>query len=261
MEPDNVIAKRALKIIRRNAGGENLSTWIEQGKMANLYPPLPKAGISISPVPFIICAVILALGAGIFLGIKNIPHNLRGGLEASTLEKEERENPVETGGSYRYVLTVDQVLSGYNEARNLFNRYHDELAKRELNRILESNASAAIKNKARLLRGYTETPGFDTLKDRFTFTEVAADPVLYRDCFVLWRGSAANIRREPDKTSFELLVGYDTRTVMEGAITVELEFPEDINTIEPLEVLGYVTPQGADKFFITATGIHQSPGN
>jgi tetratricopeptide (TPR) repeat protein len=261
MEPDNRIARNALKIIRKYSGGENLSTWIEQGKLAVLYPPLPKAGISINPVPFIVAGIILATVAGIFLGVKNAPRSQRGGLEVSVLEKTERENPVETGGSYRYILTREQVLSGYTEARKLFNQYHDERAKQELNRIIDSNASTAIKNKAQLLRAYTEIPGFDTLKDHFTYTEVSRDPLLYRDCFVLWKGSAANIKTGPEKTSFDLLIGYDTRTIMEGAVTVELEFPADITTIEPLEVLGFVVPTAADKFIISATGIHQSPPN
>jgi tetratricopeptide (TPR) repeat protein len=261
MEPDNRIARKALKIIRKYSGGENLSAWIEQGKLATLYPPLPKAGISISPVPFIAAGIILSILIGVFLGIKRIPVFQRGGLEASILEREERENPVETGGTYRYILTREQVLAGYNHARKLFNQYHDERAKLELNRILESNASPTIKNKALLLKGYMEIPGFDTLKDHFTYTEVSRDPFLYRDCFVLWRGSAANIKTGPEKTSFDLLVGYDTRTIMEGVVTVELVFPADINPIEPLEVLGYVVPAAVDKFIISGTGIHQSPSN
>jgi tetratricopeptide (TPR) repeat protein len=261
IEPDNNIAKKALKIIRKYSGGESLAAWIEQGKLSALYPPLPRAGISINPVPLIAAGIILAVLAGIFLGIKRVPVFQRGGLNESILAQTERENPVESGGSYRYILTSDQVLASYTEARNLFNQYHDEKAKRELNRILESNASAPIKNKALLLRSYTQTPGFDTLKDHFTYTEVSGDPLLYRDCFVLWKGSAANIKTGEDKTSFDLLVGYDTRTIMEGAVTVELEFPTTINTVEPLEVLGYIVPTAVDKFIISGTGIHQSPSN
>jgi tetratricopeptide (TPR) repeat protein len=261
MEPGNRIVKKALQIIRKHSSGESLSTWIEQGKLTSLYPPLPKAGITINPVPFIVAGIVVALLAGVLLGIKRVPVFQRGGLELSILERAERENPVESGGSYRYILTRDQVLAAYTEARNLFNKYHDEKAKVELNRILESNASTAIKNKARLLKEYTEVPGFDNLKDHFTYTEVSRDPLLYRDCFVLWRGSAANIKNGPDKTSFDFLVGYDTRTIMEGAVTVELEFPADINTIEPLEVLGSVVPTAPDKFIISGTGIHQSPSN
>ncbi|MDR1143014.1 MAG: tetratricopeptide repeat protein [Spirochaetaceae bacterium] len=258
LEPDNSTAKRALKIIRKYGGTEELAAWLAGGKLPALYPPLPKTAVSFRPLPFVILGIIAAAAAGIFLGIRFAPPAvLRGGLEQSGLEKEEQEHPVDSGGSYRYVLTGDEVLSHYASARNFFNKYQDEAAKRELNRIIESNASAAVKNKARLLKGYTETPGFDTLKDRFSYGEVNADPLLYRDCYVLWKGSPANVSAGPDKTSFDLLVGYDTRTVMEGAVAVELDFPAALTT-EPLEVLGSVVPLGPDRFYIRGTGIHQS---
>jgi hypothetical protein len=152
------------------------------------------------------------------------------------------------------------VLSYFNEARNLFNAYHDEGAKRNLNRILESNASAAIKNKASLLKSYTAVPGFDTLKDRFNYAEVAAEPALYRDCYVLWRGAAANIQNDEEKIRFDLLVGYDTRRVMEGAVEVEVNFPAVINPSLPLEVLGRVVLlDGTEEFMLEGTALHQGP--
>ena len=257
-DPKNKIAKRGLKIIRKYSGTDELQTWLIQGKLPYLYPALPRTKITIKPLPFIIAGIAAAIGLGIFIGIKNLPFNQREGLEQSMLEKAEAENPVEMGGVYRYILNADQVISVYNDARNYFNRFQDEAAKRELNRILESNASEAVKNKARLLLGYTQTPGFDTLKDRFSFSEVSADPLLYRDCYILWRGSAANLRTGPSMISFEFLVGYDTRTIMEGIVPVELNIPAEINTMLPLEVLGRIVPLGSDRFMIAGIGIHQS---
>jgi len=261
IDPKNKTVKKALKIIRKYGGTDQLSTWLAQGKLASLYPSLPRVSISVKPLPIVIAAVVLAAATVVAIGIKNVQVFKRGGLEKSVLERTERDKPTETGGVYRYILTSEQVISVYEKARKLFNTYHDEAARRELNRILESNASAAVKNKARILQSFLETPGFDTLKDRFSYAEVAADPLLYRGCHVLWRGSAANVRIEADKVGFEFLVGYDTRTVMEGAVAVELDFPAEINTVEPLEVLGRVVPLSVDKFKIAGTGIHQSPRN
>ena len=36
----NRIAKRALTLIRKSGGGEELSAWIESGKARSLYPPI-----------------------------------------------------------------------------------------------------------------------------------------------------------------------------------------------------------------------------
>jgi len=258
IDPANGMARRALGIIRKYGGTEELDTWLNSTKIHSLYPPLPKTKISVKF--FIIPCLVVAAGLGIFIGIKRVPVFMRGGLEESVLGKAEWDNPVEMGGVYRYILTGGEVLSHYNQARKFFNEYRDEAAKRELNRILESNASEAIKNKARLLRGYTSVPDFTTPpEDHFSYTEVKADPLLYRDCHVLWSGSAANVKIGTDSVSFDLLVGYDTRTTMEGSVPVELDFPAELNTTQPLEVLGRVVPLGTDKFMLAGTGIHQSP--
>jgi tetratricopeptide (TPR) repeat protein len=259
IDPANRIVKKALKVIRKYGGTEALDEWFNSGKIHSLYPPMPRTGISKKSI--IIPGIVIAAGLGIFAGIRHTPVFMRGGLEESVLEKAERDNPVEMGGVYRYILSSGQVLSHYKEARKFFNAYRDEAAKRELNRILESNASEAVKNKARLLMEYTLPPDFGTLKDHFSYAEVKADPLLYRDCHILWRGSAANVRVGIGTVSFDLLVGYDTRTVMEGSVSVELDFPAELNTIQPLEVLGRVIPLAADRFMIAGTGIHQSPLN
>ncbi|MCL1813213.1 MAG: tetratricopeptide repeat protein [Treponema sp.] len=261
IEPGNKTAKRALKVIRKYSGTEEFNAWLVRGKLTSLYPPIPRTGISIKPVPILIAGLFLGTVIVVIIGFRQIPAFQRKGMDDSLLEKTERENAVEMGGVFRYVFTVDEVISLYNKARQLFNNHHDEASKRELNRILESNASSAVKNKARLLMSYMEPPGFDTIKDKFSYSEVASDPLLYRDCYVLWRGSAANVRNSPNMVSFDFLVGYDTRTVMEGAVSVELDFPAEINTSETLEVLGRVIPLSSDKFKLAGTGIHQKPGN
>ena len=261
IDPKNRTAKHALKIIRKHGGAENFTAWLARGKITSLYPGIPWTGFTLKPIPLIIFGLAIVTITGVVIGSKRLPAFQRKGMDESILEKQDRENPVELGGVYRYIFTVDEVISLYDKARRLFNNRNDEAAKRELNRILESNASAAVKNKARLLKSYTETPGFDTLKDHFSYAEVASDPLLYRDCYVLWRGSAANVRISPDMVSFEFLVGYDTRTIMEGAVSVELDFPAEINTSQALEVLGRVIPLSAVDFKLAGTGIHQTPSN
>jgi tetratricopeptide (TPR) repeat protein len=258
LDDGNNLAKNGLKIIRKYGGTDQFSAWLGKGRLALLYPPMPWTGIDLKPL--IVPGIIVALVLGIILGIKLLPVNTRSGMIESLLEKTERDNPVESsGGNFRYILTEKQVLAGYTHARELFNKFRDEAAKKELNRILESNASTPVKNKARLLKNYTKEPGFDTLKDHFTFAEVTADPLLYRDCYVLWRGSAANVKTGYDKVSFDLLVGYDTRQVLEGAIAVELSFAAEINSNEPVEVLGRIVPLSSGSFMLAGSGVHQSP--
>jgi tetratricopeptide (TPR) repeat protein len=273
IQPNNKTAKKALKIIRKYSGTDYLSDWIDAGKFSGLYPPLPK--VRTNPVRIIVSCVcasavfVLAYGALIGLNVMPTPENtpfkrafettsVRNGWTATSLDQEERESPVETGGSYRYILTRSQVLKMYEDARKLFTTYNDEKAKILLNRIIESNASEAIRTKASLLISYMDVPGFDTLKDRISYREVMEDPFLYRDCYVIWRGMATNLAVEQNSTSFDFLVGYDTRTKLEGLVPTAFDFSVAVNPEKPLEILGKIVPsQDGAAILLEGAAIHQ----
>jgi hypothetical protein len=251
IEPSNRIARKALKTIRKFPGPENISAWIDSGRLPALFPPFPKAGVSgksvvlgITVAAVVLCAAFVVAWRAGFLPGQRSPRVVP--FEVS-LEQEERNSLVQTGGSYRYVLTRDQVLNEYNEAVKFFTEYRDEAARVRLNRILESNASEPIKNRARLLIPYMETPGFDTLKDRFSYSEVAREPFIYRDCHVIWRGMASHLSVEQNHTSFDFLVGYDTRRTMEGIVQVDYDFAIPVNPEFPVEILGRVVIVPSDR--------------
>jgi len=255
IEESNRIAAKALTTIRKHPGPENISTWIDSGSLRTLFPPFPKVGVSRKGLVLKIAAglAILGLAYGITAkaGLLPLPGYpaLKGhrALPAEiSLTPEEKESPVETGGSYRYVLTRNQVLEEYNEAFKLFAEYRDDGARARLNRILESNASEPVKNRARLLVSFMEPPEFGTLKDRFTYSEVVRDPFIYRDCHVIWRGMASNLSAEQNHTSFDFLVGYDTRRIVEGIVQVDYDFAIPVNPEFPLEILGRVIPISAE---------------
>jgi tetratricopeptide (TPR) repeat protein len=263
IEESNRIAKKALKIIRKYPGPENISSWIESGSLHSVFPRFPKADIpkksivlyGLAALAVLLIASGIALKAGLF-SLKGIQPERRTLPSEISLAQEDRNSPVQTGGSYRHVLTRSQVLDEYNEAVKLFAAYRDEAAKVKLNRIIESNAADSIKNRARLLISFMETPGFDTLKDRFSYSEVIQDPFIYRDCHIVWRGMATNLVVEQNHTSFDFLVGYDTRRTMEGIVQVDYDFAIPVNTERPLEILGRVIPVSSERELkITIQGI------
>ncbi|GHV75003.1 hypothetical protein AGMMS49940_23050 [Spirochaetia bacterium] len=264
LEGRNSIARKALQVLRKYGGAGEIQVWIDSGKTPRLFPPIPvlplTPGRIILPLAaFILAAAlvggILATTGVIHLG-KAMPERV--GLAGVTLEREERETPVQIGGTYRYILTRNQVLELYERALKLFAEYRDEAAKVPLNRLIESNASEAVKNKARLLKDYMEIPGFDTLKDRFPYAEVRQDPLLYRDCYVIWRGMATNLREGENSTAFDFLVGYDTRSTLEGIVQVEFGFSVALNPERPLEVLGRVIPMGEAGVQLEGIALHQA---
>ena len=250
---DNPIAKKALKLIRKYPSQESMSAWIDSGKLHKLFPPLPKLDVSAKSILFGVLIGLAGLSLLFAIAVKTgiIPMPEKPGERVipyeALLEKEEMDAPVQTGGSYRYVLTAKQVLDDYNDARKLFTEYRDDAAKVKLNRILESNAAEPVKNKARLLLSYTTEPGFNNLKDKFSYSDVIKEPFIYRDCHVIWRGMASNLVSQQDHTSFDFLVGYDTYRTMEGIVQVNYNFAIPVNPERPVEILGRVIPLSADR--------------
>ena len=267
IDESNSIARRALKIIKQNPGPEKISAWVDSGRLHTVFPPFPGTGITrrtvVTGFLALVFVILSALGIALGTGRISLPERSSRPIpEGISLElaREERESPVQTGGVYRYVLTNDQVLNEYNTARRLFTDYRDEAARFRLNLILESNASEPVKNRARLLMSYLQEPGFDTLRerDRFSYNEVMEAPFLYRDVHIIWRGMASNLVVGNDFTSFDFLVGYDTRTIVEGIVQVNYDFAIPINVERPVEILGRIIPVSNDRIIIQGIALNQA---
>jgi tetratricopeptide (TPR) repeat protein len=269
LDEKNRIAQKALGAIRKYAGLGDFSGWLDSGELPKLFPPIPRAGFPWERVLISAAAVLVVLGGlwGFLTasGVISNPLKRRSGRQEImeiSLAREDQADPVETGGSYRYILTRGQVLDTYERALSLFTEYRDEAAKTNLNRLLESNASPGVKNKSRLLLSYMEVPGFDTFvrKDNFIYSEVVRDPFLYRDCHVIWRGMATNVDALQNLTAFDFLVGYDTRKTLEGIVPVVFDRSISLNPERPLEVLGRIAPFSTDQgpgIRLEGVAIHQ----
>jgi len=261
MNPKNKIAKKALTVIRKHSDPQALSDWLTPERLAKLFPPIPFPGVSVKTV--VSCVLILAIALVLFFGISFKIRSMPSPRPSAqfSLSAQERSTPVETGGSYMYIFTRDQVTDYYDKALSLFTSYRDEAAKIYINRILESNASEDLKNKARLLISYTEVPGFDNFKhsDNPSFSDILNEPAVYRDVYVIWKGMATNLEVTDESVRFDFLVGYDTRKTLEGIVPVVFKTPVTVNTERPLEVLGKIKLSG-EKMNVSLEGaaIHQS---
>jgi hypothetical protein len=270
LDEKNRTVKKALNVIRKYAGQQdNFSSWIESGKLPTLYPPIPAAGFSLRSlfIP-VAAAAVLLLCFGLLIQLNVIPNphkkvNERQGSAAMYLDRDEKKEPVENGGNYRYILTRKEVLDSYDQALRLFTEYHDEKARININRILDSNASEGVKNKSRIILSYMVTPGFDTFKrdDNVSYNDVIKDPALYRNVHVIWRGMATNADTIENVTTFDFLVGYDTKRTLDGIVSVIFNKATAVNTEKSLEVLGRIAPvsteRGAD-IYLEGVAIHQS---
>lgn len=254
LDPRSRVASRALRIIRRRAGTDGFSSWLDSGRLPAVYPPIPFPGIS-AKAAAVACGALLAVcTAGIAAlmqaglvsnpfrarGERAIPHEL-------VLTWEDRTAPIIVDGPHRYELDRSQAIDFYERALALFSSHRDEAARVYLNRILESNAAEGLKNRSRLMLSFMETPGFDNFRrgDNVSHARAWQDPLLYRGVHVIWRGIASNVAITDQGTSFDFLLGYDAPRIVEGIVPVVFDhavpLPED-----PLEVLGRIVPTDTD---------------
>lgn len=269
MDPKNKVAKNALAVIRKYSSSEELSEWMAaNNNLEKLFPPIPAPVLTkktiINAVAVFAAVTVLTIGILVSARVMPSPFRSRGQRPSAefVLSSQERNEPVEVGGVYRYILTSSQAINLYERALSLFTTYRDEAAKINLNRILESNASQGLKNRALLLKDNMEVPGFDTFNrsDNPSYSDVKSEPFIYRDVHVIWRGMATNIEVTDEYTRFDFLVGYDTRRTLEGIVPVVFFQPVAINPQRPLEVLGRIvlSSTGYSDFAMEGVSIHQS---
>lgn len=242
-EPKCKLAKKGLDIIRKNNSPEAIGNLVQSGAIKKLYPN-PSLGVSRGKI---IVTTLFLLLAIVSISIFSYLHKTRNPVDSGRadmaefkLDPDERKHAVDMQGSFKYILTEKQILSTYYAAQSYFNEHRDNAAQVEINRLLSSNASFAIKQKAGLLLAYLEEPGFDNIKEIYDFNQVKNEPNLYLGCWVVWGGMPTNITVGKVSTVFNLLVGYDMRQQLQGVVPVSCEFVATIDVDSPIKVLGQV---------------------
>lgn len=253
----NKRAGRALQWLRNLDNPDEVLEWFEDRRIRKILPP---PGLYI---PFPIAAgaagllILFLLLAGIRIGsayLASRRSDPRPGSELVTLSRP-LPDLVERDGEYRYELTPAEVERLFERIGEYFNDNRDNLVRRELNRIASSNAQSQIKARAALLKDYLTKPDFSNFRNGFSWSEVTSDLVLYEQTHIRWKGRVANLRIDPDRIRFDLLVGYHTGQVVEGIVPVELGFAVLLENNNPVEIIGSVHPLGNNSFMIRGSSI------
>ncbi|MBN1524411.1 MAG: hypothetical protein JW904_08015 [Spirochaetales bacterium] len=261
LDPKNRQATKGLELIRKGLHEQDLAEFIESGKLFQLYPPVsvrfPLFGI-LSAV--VICAII---GVGVLIIIKiadaqkppDRPEIDKVQIPAGTAF-------VDLDAVEHFQFTEQQAQEIFEHAKKLFLEYRDNLATVELNRLIFSNASLTLKEYARRLKSYAKTPGFsdfENFRDNFGYAEVSQNSYLYDGCFVLWRGTVANLDITPEKISFRFLKGSYDNKVFEGSIPVEFYHADKFENDYFIELLGKVVYNG-ESFMLQGVLMHRIHG-
>ena len=249
-DPDNRMAQRGLSLLRHGPDSDEVSRYRDPGRLAALFPdirrPIAWRRLAVVAAIVVIVAVAIPAAGPALLGFAgNVlrsdherPH--RDGVEYAEVTSGDRITSVEPDSDVRYELSESQIERTFAEIRDYFLAERDNLANREINRILHSNASSRLQERARTLQSYLNTPSFADFRDGFSYNEVVADPYLYDGSYVRWRGRASNIDISDDRILFDFLVGYDDGRQLDGIVPVHFDFAVRVDSRYALELLGRV---------------------
>ena len=242
-QPSNPIARRGLELLRKGMTPDALQEYIDSGKVKGLFPPLPRR-ISLAPI-MIVGLSVLVLAALVVLGLRLAGPRGPQRPGVSVIEiPSTLSSFIDIGTDFPFVLTERDVRQGFQKAKNELLAYRDNLAVVDINRILLSNAAPAVKERARMLKGFVTPASFDTIKDMYTYSAVTKQPALYDGTSVVWKGKVANLKVAKDSIGFDLLVGYDQEKQLEGIVPVAVPFAADLANGNAVEVLGQVVLNG-----------------
>lgn len=153
-----------------------------------------------------------------------------------------------------HFMTENEAARTLKRALRYFERYQDNSARHELNKIRRSNADEEIRLQAALLIESLGETDIETIETDFSFAQVSESPWLFEDCLVLWRGVTANVIFNDDAIRFDFLVGYQEGRVLEGRIPVTVPFLTVMEPL-PLELLARVRPSESG-FTLSAETLH-----
>ncbi|NLM00264.1 MAG: tetratricopeptide repeat protein [Treponema sp.] len=256
--PNNKHAKKCLTMLKKNGSQETIYEWINSGKIKRYFPPL-ETNPKIYFVLFVSAVLIVMSIFGYFAHKKaNSFNGSRADWSQYELSFEEKKSADSGKGIAYYEFSERELVSMYNQIQKNYNKFNDNGAQINCNLIINSNASIALKEKAKLLSTHLwiPEPTFDSLKYNLTYEQVRKEPFRYNNCRVIWSGRISNIQILEDKVVGELLVGYDNLTHIAGVISVFFAKGVVPDPQKSVKILGILSIEDG-KMILKANAIYQ----
>ena len=254
--PDNRFAKRGLNLLRKSGVPDSVSDQFIKKNINRLIPG--RFTVSINKFIRIILVLVLTLSisAGLyFSAVKTINYIKNRNNIYPEVSIDKNSNLTAENGYFEIDLTEKEIIKTFDRARKHFVDNNDNSAQIEINRLLFSNASENVKDKATLLQSYLEKPDFRYFNNTINFGEVAEKPYLFNNCYVKWKGKITNISVNESNLDFDFLVGYEDGKLLEGIIRVNVDFPVLLEEDFSYEIIGKL--HTSDTFRISAVSIRK----
>lgn len=258
--PNNKIAKKGLDLLKMNASPERIPEFVESSKLKSIIPStgfyLPFS-LLVSSIAIVLIAVIAITGILIKRGMDIEKASKRPEISAVTIEKD--APIVDEGEKAAFMLSAPEIREAFQNIKRLLEEYKDNQARKEINRILLSNASRQVKDRVRIFIPHIKAPNFITMNDTFTFQDVSRNVALYEGCFVRWKGRVTNLKTTEKEITFDFLSGYHDQKVLEGIIPAKLEFPVKIDPAFAYEIIAQIVPAAKNEkgFSLKIASIHE----
>ncbi len=233
---------------------ETLAGWLPRSHKMLLHVQkwLLRVGIGL-----LICAGLVVgtwWGLSVVHPATSVPAQ-RKGPEALSLPASAADTVLPSGG-FALTLSADEIRKGWERAQQAFQAYQDSRARFEINRLLLSNASPLVKERARSLISFLHEPDFSRVDDSSPYQDVKKAPTLYEGCTVRWSGVITNLVSGTTLITFDLLLGYQQGQVVEGIVPVQLAFAALLKNSQVVEVLGRVAVKDGS-WFIQGTSLRE----
>ena len=259
--PQNRYARLGLDTARKLSTGKNgTPSLFEKRKELALIPSpgfyIPRWAKWVLGIAFVAGFVLLPAALIVKDKIYEKPEPKR--PEIALIQIEENDAVLDTGSRANYMLTEQEIRACFEAIRGFLENYEDTYARREINRLLFSNAAQAVKDKARSLSQFIATPTFANFPESFSYQEVMSDPPLYDGCFVRWQGRVSNVAIAPGRINLDFLVGYSDQKVLHGIVPAWMEFAANLQSDFAYEVIAkIVLPYGRPGILMQIVSLHE----
>jgi tetratricopeptide (TPR) repeat protein len=276
LDEENDKLKRNLERVR---AAENPALFLKMGKaytflFINLpdQPPLrefmEKAGEFIRKpvIRYIIIGLVAGL-AGILLyflapTIVNILEAYRmerSGVSFSQVTIKDIEKLVAERENYKILLSAAEVEQKFNMVKYYLENKERNKAVITINEILNSNAHEQVKEHVIILQSFIPDPNPDSLGYIPDCREVVKRPLIYKDVYVKWNGTVANLQHKGhDETAFDLLINFVDEGVVDGIALVTIPGWLDIRNKDKVAVYGTIAGIQMDNR-VVIIGDHVAP--
>lgn len=235
-------AQKTIEMIRKYGNEKDIVAMLESKRFFKYFPHPPY-----NPLPIILILLLLFTAAGTYLSYRIMTRNntSRENIQVITIDSEKTISDF-SNQNYNYLLSNREIISAFSRARDYLEKYEDNMARREINRLINSNASIGIKQKALALTKVIQRPELKDIIRTFSFEEVYSDPFLYDHCYIKWKGRLSNLKIGKKQIQFDFLVGYHDRKIVEGIVPAFIDYEVLLNDDFAYELLAMIIPADAN---------------